>query len=875
MPTSDEIEIRALGIVDEALEQPSDLRRGWIESRCGDQPELLAHVQRILAFDVDESVVLQTGGATVGGESLPRPERIGVYRIRDLIGQGGMGAVYLGERDSGDFDHLVAIKVIRPGALSNMLVERFERERQTLATLNHPNIARLYDGGESEGSPYIVMEYVQGEPLLDWCQRNRVGRAKRLRLFRDICLAVSHAHQNQVVHRDITPSNVLVTDGGVAKLIDFGIAHGSEVTAQGAQAAQVDSRSFTPGYAAPERLQGHPGNTLSDVFSLGRLLSELVPREDLDPDLDSIVRRATESRPEDRYPAVDPLIVDLERYASGHAVSARGGGATYTFLKFAGRNRGLVGTAALALLLLVAAIVGTSMGLFRAGVERDRALSERDRALAILRFWDGMWDSASPEGHGRHVRVVDVIGSSAFQLESDLTLDTPVRASLHLTFGRTYADLGVAEDSLDQLARAIELFESCGERGSASWIEAHAKRADLYIDLGEFELAIADVEQVEAAAPLLEDPPDFVIMRPLELRANLSWSRGTLEETIDRQREVLTGWLELSRSGTDEVETARNNLAVALLQGDRFEEAEGLLRESFAAREALFGRAHANTLNSASNLAMTLSNAGRSAEGLEILEELTPVALEVWGQGHPMSLTFRNNLASLLMEVGRHEESLDLQVELRDLHVERFGVAHHETQLARNNLAVSAMTLSRFDLAHGELEALLDIAETLDGPDRPQQLAFLNGNMASALDGLGRLDEAVPFSERSLRSREEFEGPGHLDTLISRNNHAMLLANTGRTSEAVALARKNLQLSKERLAEHPYNVFPFRMNLGRILAKNGDFEQGEVELLAVEAHLRGNPDFPPHAEPRIREVLREFYLGWGKAEEAARWVDDP
>ena len=254
---SPDLDKLAVALFAEALDQPSDTRIEWVSGQTPDNPALRARVLKLLEADGSANMSLKTGGASADAAELPLPERIGAYRITGLIGQGGMGAVYEGERDVGDFTHRAAIKVIRPGVLSETLIGRFRRERQILADLSHASIARLLDGGELEdGSPYIIMEFIDGQPITVWADEQALGITARLALFSDTCGAVRHAHQNLIVHRDITPSNVLVTHDGVVKLIDFGIAKPNDISgATEPGSSSLASLSFTPGFAAPVPLR--------------------------------------------------------------------------------------------------------------------------------------------------------------------------------------------------------------------------------------------------------------------------------------------------------------------------------------------------------------------------------------------------------------------------------------------------------------------------------------------------------------------------------------------------------------------------------------------------------------------------------------------
>lgn len=365
------IERLALEILTRALDVASDERVAWVRTECAGDAALEARVLALLSADNSNPGVLKTGGARSDAVEPAAPERVGAYRITEIIGQGGMGAVYKGARVTGNFDQTAAIKIIRPGVLSEALIERFERERQILATLNHPNIARLYDGGEMEdGSPYMIMEYVDGEPLLAWAERTKPDLSERLSLFSSLCNAVQFAHQNLIIHRDITPSNVLVNREGHVKLIDFGISKSPDSQLfrrpGGNPAGSQASLSYTPGYAAPERSRGTAANTLSDIYSLGKLLRDLTTADERKPELTAIIERAAADDPADRYPSVDALEEDLQNYRTGRPVSAFDGSVVYRFGKFVRRHR-------ISVLTVAGVIIGLSAALATTVAQYQRA----------------------------------------------------------------------------------------------------------------------------------------------------------------------------------------------------------------------------------------------------------------------------------------------------------------------------------------------------------------------------------------------------------------------------------------------------------------------------------------------------------------------
>lgn len=392
-PPNDTLELQALQLFERALERPYDERVEWIQNEAGSNEILVEKTLALLRRDQSAGQIMYTGQAIVDTiDDIESPTRIGAYKITRLIGRGGMGAVYRGERDKGDFEHTAAIKVIRTGIMSEKLIERFSLERQTLANLAHPNIARLYDGGTlDDGAPYIIMEFIDGAPITDWVNDKTLDISERIKLFWDVCAAVAYAHQNQIVHRDITPSNVLITHEGEVKLIDFGIAKPyAENTESESVPGSLASLSFTPGFAAPERAQGDPANTLSDIYSLGKLLTALLPDNTKQEELTAICNKAASISPQDRYPSVDALSDDIRRYMSGSAVQAYGGNSTYHLGKFVNRNKLAVSFASLAAVGLIAGLIITTT-LYRqaeAATQEAQARFDDVRQLANTMMFD-------------------------------------------------------------------------------------------------------------------------------------------------------------------------------------------------------------------------------------------------------------------------------------------------------------------------------------------------------------------------------------------------------------------------------------------------------------------------------------------------------
>jgi tetratricopeptide (TPR) repeat protein len=893
-------------VLADALELDVQGRARFLAEACDGNEALRAEVERLLPSpSVESDFLTEPLRLPVSHAALAPGDALGRFTLRRLIGEGGMGRVYEATQERPH--RTVAVKVLRPLALPPGAERRFEWEAEALARLDHPAVAKVIEAGtevDQDDTPlsWFAMELVDGRPMLAAADELGLDRAARLELFLRVCDGVAHAHRRGVIHRDLKPENILVDAEGAPHIVDFGISRAvdSRVTSM-THAGEVIG---TFAYMAPEQLAGKPEeiDARADVWALGVLLYRLLtgrpPIEVEGVSLPEIVRRVTEGEvlpaggidrslrgdletilstalaasPQDRYASVDQLASDVRRFLTDEPITARPHSALYQLGKLARRHRGLVGGLVLSLLLLVVAIVGTSLGMLRASRAQARAEVERDRALATSGLLDRMFASVTYEQDGRDVRVIDLLDSAGAELAADEGLDPSVRATLHRTLAHTYESLSLYEPAERHLALAVELLErEFGEAGKDT-LEVLANRALVLFTLGESDRAAAAQASFVLRIQGLDPIPSWITIRLTELEAEACYAAGDREGYVEKLRAVCATYLASDEQAGDQaaVDSARNNLAHALLSLDESSEAEALLRQTVDSSVARLGAAHPTALTHQMNLAVSLNEMGRSFEAVVLFETLLPLGDSTWGPQHATTIKLRNNYATALGAVGRPEEAIAIFEGLLPLTIERFGLDHELTRQARNNVAVQAMELRRFGQAEQELRAALESQGRALGEEDPYELLRLEGNLVAALQGLGRLDEAEVLSQKVLVGFEGLLGPGHPRTIIARNNQAMLLIDRGRGAEAADLARSNLDLSIEHLPDYPWNTFPLRSNLGRALSAAGRHAEAVRELSAVEAVLLDDSTFPEGNLARCRELLNEARSAWRGTEEPER-----
>ena len=671
-------------LLDLALDHAPDERSEFLDRECASDTGLRAVVDRMLRACDDSAGFLENEpapmfAAPVVAASLAADRtrvsrsaeglRVGPYRVVREAGHGGMGVVYLAERADDQYRSRVALKLMRGGAAApadEHLARRFLEERQILATLEHPGIARLLDGGVTDdGLPWFAMEFVEGTAIDRYCETHGLGIEERLTLFCDVCDAVAFAHRNLVVHRDLKPSNILVTERREVKLLDFGIAKLLARMDNGATDAaptQTAVRALTPEYASPEQIRGERVSTASDVYSLGVILYELltgqrpyapagrsphevecavldmpveppstaVPqpmlRRALRGDLDAIVLAAMRKEPDRRYASVDQLAGDVRRYLKRMPVTARRDGRAYRTGKFVRRHRAGVAAATLAVVVLVGFSVVTGIQAARLRAQAERIAIERDRARQVSAFLVDLFRSADPfAGAGPRTTVREVLDSGAARIDRDLRGQPEARAELLRAMGLSYLNLGLTTEARRLLERAIAIPTRDTIDGEPRDVSARHSLAKVLQEVGEFSAAESLYRDVLAWRRQWLPRDDRHLGRSLSNLATVVAAQGRYAEAEALVREALA--VDRARRPADPnmISQSLNNLGNILLREGAYAAAESVHREAHALRRRVLGDDHAETANSLVNIATAVGAQQRFAEA----DSLFRVALSV------------------------------------------------------------------------------------------------------------------------------------------------------------------------------------------------------------------------------------------------------
>jgi len=824
---------RVKELFEAAVELDSNQRAAFLDKECGGDESLRVEIESLLKSDELTGDFIEEPAFAIPGDLFPdngeEPfvgRHFGAYQVIREIGRGGLGAVYLAARADDEYRKQVAIKVIRRGLDTDDIIRRFRNERQILAQLDHPNIARLIDGGTTDdGLPYFVMEYVNGEPINAYCDANALPTTERLTLFRKVCAAVTYAHQNLVIHRDLKPSNILVTQSGEPKLLDFGIAKllgtGDELFTQTIPALRV----MTPEYASPEQVKGEKIMTTSDVYSLGVLLYELLtgqrpyrlktrtPEEiaraitEQEPerpstavthagsspqsairnpkflrgDLDNIVLMAMRKEPARRYSSVGQFSEDIRRHLTGLPVVARKDTVAYRTSKFVNRHRIGVAAASLVLLSLLGGIVATL-------IQVRTAHRERAKAEAISGFLQKTLNASNPDINlSSQPTVKDLLDDASKRLATEELSDQPeVKAELQRIIGASYFSLGQ------------------------------------YV-LAEQNLTAALDAQLRIYG---EDAPET--LKTLVLRASL-WggATGNYAKADKFYREKLALLRSEQRKGTITPEYLIMALSgCALLQraqGDS-KEAETLLREAAALRS----RAYPEVKNNPDEalLALTKTDQGKFDEAIKTVRERIAAIRRQAGDETPTLCANLTGLGSFLIEEGEFAE-------------------------AEENLRAAEIIYRKLYNA-----ANMQLGDNL----RLQAQAFL---------GLRQYADAEARINATLEIYRAASSPQYVNYPTALMVQGMIYSQTGRTAEAETLLREAVRIRAKNAPETHFLRATANGALGEFLTTQARFPEAESFLLSSYESLKKSQ---AENSPRTRLALQRLvnlYEAWGKPDRAA------
>ncbi|MBV9926825.1 MAG: serine/threonine protein kinase [Acidobacteria bacterium] len=663
-------------LVEGALAVPAGApRAAWLSANCVDE-SVREEVMSLVALDMDaagflaEPAVAKAARLLADDDGLSRVgQEVGHYRLVEEIGRGGMGVVYLAERGDGEFRQGAAVKLIRRGLDTEDILRRFRNERQILASLSHPNIARLLDGGTApDGSPYFVMEYVEGEPLVEYCDRRALSAAERLRLFRTVCAAVSHAHQNLVVHRDLKPSNILVTKDGTPKLLDFGVAKLLDPERGAAAHTRTRARVLTPEYASPEQVRGQNVTTASDIYSLGVVLYELLtgarpcePKDDspeelahaicdteparpseavsrptrdgagrlkgvenlrsLRGDLDNIVLMALRKEPERRYRTVDQFSEDIRRHLEGLPVAARKDTFSYRASKFVARNKAGVAAAAAVFVALVAGLAATAWQARVASRERDQARQEQAKAEQLNQFLQSILSAASPEERGKDATVVEVLNDAASRIDTEFADLPALKAQVLLTIGQTYQVLGIPDKSERALREALALNVKLYGEGSREAAASMVLLGETLLDLAKYDEC--ESLMTRAAATERKSSPAGTKELALALQGlgEIYLRRGEYAKALPLLLESVATFEKISGAGGEDLAYALISLGRAQQRAGDVAAAESAYRRAVATYRGLPRRFDDRLATALVNLGGLLAAKGEYDEGVAALRE--------------------------------------------------------------------------------------------------------------------------------------------------------------------------------------------------------------------------------------------------------------
>jgi serine/threonine-protein kinase len=904
-------------LFDEALERDTAERDAFLRDACGGDAELYREVASLLTVDLHSLL----DGFAADAVNLPsvlsmEGERVGPYRIARELGRGGMGAVYLAERADGQFTQTVALKLVKRGMDSESVLRRFEQERQILARLQHPNIARLLDGGLApDGRPYFAMEYVEGEPITEYCDARALPIGARLALFDRVCEAVAYAHRNLVVHRDLKPSNILVTAGDdgekpSVKLLDFGIARLLEH--DGPKLTWSGLRPMTPEYAAPEQVRGEAITTATDVYALGVLLYELLagrrPHDLPRRDLRSVERAVCETTPERPSLAVGRTVtVDTEhslqtitpagvshmrattadrlrrrlagdldtitlkalrkeperRYGSADALAAdlqrhRDGVpvvARSATVGYRVRKFVMRHRTGVAVAAGVVAVLAAVVGFYTAQLaeERDRAQLEAAKSEQVASFLGGILQGADPsETQGDSALVRDVLDRGAARIRTELSDQPDLQAALMQVIGEVYTTVERFDDADSLLSEALSLKRGLYPPIHQEIAAAAASLASLYARTGDYTQSDSLFSETLAIRRQLLAPDHPDIAEVLFEIASLRYNQGRFAESDSLFRVTLA--MKRLHFEDDALEMAPSYDLLSLVAydlGDRVR-ADSLAMRALTIRQAHLTPPHADLAASLLSVGYIKRHRQRYDEAESYYLEALAMRRALYGETHSDVAHSLNHLASLYFDKEDYDAAERYAREAFKTRTAIYGPNHIEVGASLGNLARIQRARGDLDGARQTMEQNLEMILNTLGPDHPY-VGAANHRLGRIAETQGRDRDAESHYRRALTIYRAVWPEGNPRIGDAAYSLGSFLADH-RPQEAEALLRESLLIRRTAWGETDWRTAEALGALGRALAADGRTEEAEGYLAQALTLLQDERTDTPETQ-RISETL--------------------